>query len=481
MKSSISNTVTENLIHVAKIFSVGELRVDPITVGSIMMLYNISARQLEEGTDFDTLKYVCHSIVGNMIEDQTKPDSFYFDRVPGLNFLSLREQVYEVTDAEVLFKSVIWFLTNLDINTNTRLYAFRIGFALLVSPLTYYENQEELANGIIEYIEDTDCKSVVTGKIHLILETLEASGHLLHADKLSQVIKAHSNGSCEVEALVSMVSDVVKNPKTPIKSLNNPQIIGSGSYGNIYKIIMPNGEPAAVKYQKKDLALAAMEIGFLKYLEHSNVVGLRFFHFDLHSIFFGMEYAPKGSLRDCIDRSVKFEHSKAIGGILKGLKYLHNTANLIHNDIKPDNILLFEDGEAKIADFGLSVALLTFNDIQFRGMKGTPFYSPLSILEDIASFAERSKYGYRRDIWAAGITIIEIITGDYPFNFMVSDLEDLIDNIQLKLGTGRYNGKSLIPGSIYSDLTVKMLNYQEELRPTGEESFEIFTRIPQNI
>jgi len=126
-----------------------------------------------------------------------------------------------------------------------------------------------------------------------------------------------------------------------------------------------------------------------------------------------MEYCGCGSVADLNklmkSKSMTFSEPQlcsVITQVLKGLAYLHSQ-KCIHRDLKPANILLTGSGEAKIADFGVSIQL----DQTLASAKttiGTPLYmSPESI--------EGGSYDNKTDIWALGITCIEIAQGHLPF------------------------------------------------------------------
>jgi len=120
-----------------------------------------------------------------------------------------------------------------------------------------------------------------------------------------------------------------------------------------------------------------------------------------------MEYCGPGSVNDIMTISKKTLTEDQISVIcrdsLKGLQHLHDKKR-IHRDIKAGNILLNEDGVAKLADFGVSGQVKDFT--RHHTVIGTPFWmAPEVIQED---------YDHKADIWSIGITAIEMAEGHPP-------------------------------------------------------------------
>jgi serine/threonine protein kinase len=131
-----------------------------------------------------------------------------------------------------------------------------------------------------------------------------------------------------------------------------------------------------------------------------------------------MEYCGGGSVAEVckiLDRGLEEDQIAIIcREALKGLKYLHKM-HKIHRDIKGGNILLTDNGQVKLADFGVS-AKLTDTFSKRNTFVGTPYWmAPEVVLEE--------HYDGRADIWSLGITAIEMAeinppnSGSYSITF----------------------------------------------------------------
>ena len=107
---------------------------------------------------------------------------------------------------------------------------------------------------------------------------------------------------------------------------------------------------------------------------------------------------------------------KLLRDISSALEYLHTrTPSIIHQDIKPDNILIWDDGTYMLTDFGVSTHLkvatqsrLNFDDNLF-GSAGTIAYMPPN------KFSRKNLPIFANDIWSLGATVFEMLTGELPF------------------------------------------------------------------
>ena len=124
-----------------------------------------------------------------------------------------------------------------------------------------------------------------------------------------------------------------------------------------------------------------------------------------------LEYCSLGSLRDVIEtREMAFTETQLkyiCLSTLRGLVYLHNSG-IVHRDLKAANILLNEQSQVKLCDFGISAKLSNEQTRRLKTTVGSPLWmAPEVIMEE--------KYDSKADIWSLGITLIELAEGVPPY------------------------------------------------------------------
>jgi serine/threonine protein kinase len=146
-------------------------------------------------------------------------------------------------------------------------------------------------------------------------------------------------------------------------------------------------------------------------LSHPNVVGVFDQGDDHGTLFLAMEYIPGHTLRDLIRKEAPMTPAKAlavIDPVLSALGAAHQ-AGMIHRDVKPENVLLAEDGRVKVADFGLARAISAETQHTATGgvLIGTVSYLSPELVVDGRADA-------RSDVYAAGVVLYEMLTGRKP-------------------------------------------------------------------
>ena len=171
------------------------------------------------------------------------------------------------------------------------------------------------------------------------------------------------------------------------------------------------------KMQKKELKqIEALrkEIQILRGLKHKHIVSYYDMVESSDSISLFMEFMVGGSIYNLISKQGclrEEEVSKYCRQILEGMEYLHNN-EIVHRDLKCANILLDNQNNCKLADFGISKHTESIKSMSgCNTFCGTSYWiSPEIILGQ--------KYGWKTDIWSFGCTVLEMLNGKPPHREM---------------------------------------------------------------
>ncbi|XP_077416525.1 mitogen-activated protein kinase kinase kinase kinase 5 isoform X6 [Vanacampus margaritifer] len=188
------------------------------------------------------------------------------------------------------------------------------------------------------------------------------------------------------------------------------QRVGSGTYGDVYKARnIQTGELTAVKIIKleagDDFSIIQQEIFMVKECMHQNIVAYFGSYLCREKLWICMEYCGGGSLQDIYHVTgplSEVQIAYVCRETLQGLGYLHIKGKM-HRDIKGANILLTNDGDVKLADFGVA-AKITATIAKRKSFIGTPYW----MAPEVAAVEKNGGYNQLCDIWAVGITSIEL-------------------------------------------------------------------------
>ena len=190
---------------------------------------------------------------------------------------------------------------------------------------------------------------------------------------------------------------------------NTIKFIGKGAFSEVYLVQDKKTEKIYAKkcIHQKNITLKELELIIMKKIKHPNIVSFYSSYQENDSLNIIIEYCEKGDLHQFLNgRKMKEKHAlHYFYQILQGLNYLHSN-NIIHRDIKPQNILVDKNNVCKIADFGF--ARYKEEDKLLKTMCGSPLYMAPEIIK-------KQHYTESADIWSAGVLFFQMLTGTQPF------------------------------------------------------------------
>ena len=207
--------------------------------------------------------------------------------------------------------------------------------------------------------------------------------------------------------------------------------IGKGAFSTIYK----------GRHKETNKLFAIKEISFenlekiresikreftlMKKLNHKNIIRLHevFFDNDEKNIYLVIDYYSKGDLSKFLGgKALKEKYAKKyMRQLTMGLKYLYEK-QILHRDLKPQNILVTDEGNIVITDFGF--ARYTDNENMLNTLCGSPMYMAPEIML-------KKRYNNKSDLWSVGVIFFELIYGTTPYK--AKNMIDLMSNIKKNL------------------------------------------------
>ncbi|KAK4485153.1 hypothetical protein RD792_007766 [Penstemon davidsonii] len=241
-----------------------------------------------------------------------------------------------------------------------------------------------------------------------VLETLSS-------DSTSIVLKDETE-KVNIEELPLFSFEMLANATNQFSDYN---FLGRGGFGPVYKGNLPNGKEIAVK-RLSAVSLQGNEefmneVVVISNLQHRNLVRLLGGCVERDEKMLIYEYMPNKSLDGCLfDRTHTSEkildwkkRFSIIEGIGRGLLYLHRDSRLkiIHRDLKPSNVLLDEDWNPKISDFGMARIFGSNEDYgNTARIVGTYGYMA-------PEYAMEGKFSEKSDVFSFGVMMLEILSG----------------------------------------------------------------------
>uniref|UniRef100_A0A8I6WTS5 Protein kinase domain-containing protein n=2 Tax=Hordeum vulgare subsp. vulgare TaxID=112509 RepID=A0A8I6WTS5_HORVV len=211
----------------------------------------------------------------------------------------------------------------------------------------------------------------------------------------------------------------VKEIYSATENLHLSNIIGQGIAGKVYKGMLANGWPVAVKHiiKNEHAETFVREVTSLSHVKHPNLVSLRGYCDGQEECFLVYELCVNGNLSEWLfgkDKSLSWTQRLQIAlGSACGLWFLHIFPEgcIVHRDIKPTNILLGVDMEPKLADFGLSRVIdigVSHVSSEVRGTFG--YVDP--------EYRHNHRVNAAGDVYSFGMVLLQLLSGERAINIM---------------------------------------------------------------
>lgn len=287
-----------------------------------------------------------------------------------------------------------------------------------------------------------------------------------------------------------------------IKGYELRECLGEGGFGAVYKAYQPAvGREVAIKIILPGLANQPdfirrfeTEAQVIARLEHPCIVPLYDYWRDPDGAYLVMRWLRGGSLQTLLKQgALDIETAtQMIDQIARALIVAHRS-NIIHRDIKPGNILLDEDGNAYLADFGIA------KDLQQSEGGGTQMDAIVGSLDYISPEQARSEpVTPRTDIYSLGVVLYEMLAGEHPFPNLTSierlykhindpppEITGLDEGIRDAVNAVIQKATAKNPARRYEDIMQFALAFKEAAglnrAPTGSTIVELLTRREQEV
>ncbi|KAM0877916.1 hypothetical protein ACQ4PT_035206 [Festuca glaucescens] len=199
------------------------------------------------------------------------------------------------------------------------------------------------------------------------------------------------------------------------------RLLGKGTFGKVhYARSLESNQSVAIKMLDKEKVLKVglseqikREVTTMRLVAHKNIVQLHEVMATQNKIYFVMEYVKGGELFDKVAKSGKLTEGDAhkyFQQLISAVDYCHSQG-VYHRDLKPENLLLDENEDLKVSDFGLSA--LSESKRQ-DGLLHTTCGTPAYVAPEVIS--KRGYDGAKSDIWSCGVVLFVLAAGYLPFH-----------------------------------------------------------------
>ncbi|XP_031277014.1 LRR receptor-like serine/threonine-protein kinase ERECTA isoform X1 [Pistacia vera] len=215
---------------------------------------------------------------------------------------------------------------------------------------------------------------------------------------------------------MNMALHVYEDIMRMTENLSEKYIIGYGASSTVYKCVLKNCKPVAIKrlysHYPQCLKEFETELETIGSIKHRNLVSLQGYSLSSSGYLLFYDYMENGSLWDLLHGPAKKKkldwdtRLQIALGAAQGLAYLHHDCSprIIHRDVKSSNILLDKDFEAHLTDFGIAKSLCVSKSHTSTYVMGTIGYID-------PEYARTSRLTEKSDVYSFGVVLLELITG----------------------------------------------------------------------
>jgi serine/threonine protein kinase len=275
---------------------------------------------------------------------------------------------------------------------------------------------------------------------------------------------------CEsVEWVCDRVEEQADTPSLTMDDFTLLRLVGKGGYGKVFQVRCElNGLVYAMKVVDKasieryrSMDNIAIELSILRThaeSRHPFILGLECAFQSPSKLHFVMEYVPGGMLFVHLRALEMFSEKMArfyAAEVLLGLQHLHSI-RILYRDLKPENVLICQDGNCKLCDFGLAAIGLTASATHISSsgkamLVGTTEYMAPEVLR-------RLPCGQGADVWSLGVLLYEMMTGEAPWwHKDQKELQRKIAHTKLKMPNWFTNeAKAVVRGLLTKDPTTRL-------------------------
>ncbi|KAK5966982.1 Discoidin domain-containing receptor tyrosine kinase B [Trichostrongylus colubriformis] len=352
-----------------------------------------------------------------------------------------------------------------------------------ISTSTYQMARDNMENALLEkcpmivissdYAEPVFSSAVDKSSLEPLLNSFHN-----HAMDASQYAETKDGGSSPRNPLSSVAkySDYGEVYCTTLPEINRNQLIyiekiGQGEFGEVHRCLLESRQVAVKRLHstsQDDEVAFLREIRVLGNLKHPNVVeviGVSTIDKPMICI---MEYMVNGDLRSYMSKMEHVDSHYCISvatQLAAGLAYLES-CNFVHRDIAARNCLVDEEGNVKIADFGMARSLYSNDYYRVEGQ----FVLPIRWMAWESLLL--GKFSTHSDVWAFGVTLWEVFSRcrEKPYGTLMDD--QVLENIQHMSTTSTLKHQlerpTLCPERLYANLIVPCWLYDPQARPSFE-------------